>query len=245
MSVDRAVSLGSVLVRELPLPDVRTLAAAVLGGEPTVRGLRTQTAGVVMRGACTRVLQAGLTGGELSVLAGVLLGAADAAVHKPRVDLVWTGPDSGSSSGRLTSATVVDLIDQARTSILLIGFAVHSPPAVTAALLRAQERQVELTLLLERSADNPAYASHGDGLAAVAARRLCWPGSTRPPKAALHAKVLVVDDAAALVGSANVTGAALEKNLECGLLVRGGPTARRITQHVERLVSTGELLGVP
>ncbi len=38
----------------------------------------------------------------------------------------------------------------------------------------------------------------------------------------MHAKVLVVDGRTALVGSANVTGSAMERNLECGLLVRGG-----------------------
>lgn len=47
----------------------------------------------------------------------------------------------------------------------------------------------------------------------------------------MHAKVQVVDRRTALVGSANLTGYGLERNLECGLLVTGGavPQALRTT----------------
>jgi len=55
--------------------------------------------------------------------------------------------------------------------------------------------------------------------------------------ASLHAKLLVIDYTSALVGSANITGAALGKNLECGLLVRGGGTARSLCQHVASLLA--------
>jgi len=46
---------------------------------------------------------------------------------------------------------------------------------------------------------------------------------------------------AVLVGSANITGAALGTNLECGLLVRGGSTAGSIRQHISGLVERHEL----
>jgi len=52
---------------------------------------------------------------------------------------------------------------------------------------------------------------------------------------------LVIDNSAALVGSANITGAALGKNLECGLLVRGGPAPHNLRSHVQGLVNRGEL----
>ncbi|WP_425454039.1 phospholipase D-like domain-containing protein [Nocardioides immobilis] len=59
----------------------------------------------------------------------------------------------------------------------------------------------------------------------------------------MHAKVLVVDRRTALVGSANLTGHALERNLECGLLVRGGRS--KVHHHqVEGGVSTRRNGGV-
>ncbi len=76
------------------------------------------------------------------------------------------------------------------------------------------------------------------GLDAV---RLCWPAGVRPPGASLHAKLLVIDDYSALIGSANITGAALGKNLECGLLVRGGDAARSLRQHVASLQAEDHL----
>ena len=71
--------------------------------------------------------------------------------------------------------------------------------------------------------------------------RLCWPLGIRPPGASLHAKLLVIDDTSALIGSANITGAALGKNLECGLLVRGGDTARSLRQHIASLLAENYL----
>ena len=60
--------------------------------------------------------------------------------------------------------------------------------------------------------------------------------------ASLHAKVIVVDDKVALVGSANLTNRAMESNLECGILIRGGPQPRAIHDHITSLYAAGLLL---
>ena len=57
----------------------------------------------------------------------------------------------------------------------------------------------------------------------------------------MHAKVIVVDDRVALVGSANLTSRAMETNLECGILIRGGPQPRAIREHVTELRARGKL----
>jgi len=57
----------------------------------------------------------------------------------------------------------------------------------------------------------------------------------------MHAKVLVIDDRLALVGSANLTGAGLERNLECGVLVRGGPLPRAMRDHLLNLAGVAPL----
>jgi phosphatidylserine/phosphatidylglycerophosphate/cardiolipin synthase-like enzyme len=163
---------------------------------------------------------------------GALTAFLDVLAEQPTVWPVWTGPESQRSTGRLTLAVLADLINEAREQILLVSYATHPGAEVRAALTRAAERGVSIISLLERAADNPQFNGHGDPLLGIDARRLCWPGPSRPAGAALHAKVLVVDRRIALVGSANLTGHGLERNFEAGLLLRGGPVPGMIAEHI-------------
>ena len=241
MTGHEPVLLAAQLGRRLPQPDVRRVADALRSGNGALLALRSDAGGSGLRQACGALLAANLSPEDMLVAAGVLLGVLVPDPGHGDLDVVWSGPDSGLHSARLTSAVVVDLIDQAQATVLLVGYAVHSPPAVVSALQRAGARGVAVTLVLERPEDNPRFSGPSPALAGVTARRLCWPGFRRPAGASLHAKVLVVDEAAALIGSANLTGAALERNVECGLLVRGGLTPRLVAQHVDQLLLEGEL----
>ena len=145
------------------------------------------------------------------------------------------------SSSRLTAAAVIDLINAARSEILLVSYATHTEPSIKAALSAAAARGVAVTLLAERHEDNPSYTAAGTPFAGLNILRLHWPASSRPPGAALHAKVIVVDDHVALVGSANLTSRAMESNLECGILIRGGPQPRAIRDHITGLAASGAL----
>ena len=165
--------------------------------------------------------------------------AVDRARQRQSIDVVWTGPDAGSGTGRLTAAVVVGLIGEATKEILLVSYAAHSEPAVEQALTDAVARGVEVTLVLERAADNPTYTFTGPVFAGLHARRLHWPSSQRPTGASLHAKVIVVDRETALVGSANLTSWAMERNLECGILISGGDQPRAIHRHIDLLIQTG------
>jgi len=234
------LDIATTLARSLPPRDVERLAQAVRlpGG---LSKLQTEV-GEPVRTACLSLQAARLAETECHLVAGVLLGSLQPNPAAATVETVWTGPPSGNHTTRLTSAVVVDLIGSATTSVLLVGFAVHNEPSVTAALTQARTRGVTLRLVLERTADNPRYnTSYPIPFPGVDAERLCWPSPPRPDGAALHAKVLVIDDSTALVGNANITGAALGKNLECGLLVHGGPAPRNIRSHVQGLVDRGEL----
>jgi phosphatidylserine/phosphatidylglycerophosphate/cardiolipin synthase-like enzyme len=130
-------------------------------------------------------------------------------------------------------------------------FSLSQPPTMPSASIRqalhaAVQRGVDLTLLLERNADNPGFGGSDDPFPRIAARRLAWPANARAAGASMHAKVLVVDRKTALVGSANLTGHALERNLECGLLVRGGPVPALLAGHLlgaQGLRDAGTLTG--
>lgn len=237
-----AVTVAVRLSRTLPQGDVRKIASALQ--EP--HGLSTlhATAAHQVRHACTELRELHLDDATRLLVAGALLGALEPNPAHTRVTPVWTGPVTTAAT-RLTSAVVVELIGQAVEHVLLVGYAVQNEPTVTAALRTARARGVTMTLVLERHADNPQFHGTAQPFPGLDAVRLCWPPSTRPQGASLHAKLLVIDDTAALVGSANITGAALGKNLECGLLIRGGDTPSNLRQHVGKLQAEKhlELLG--
>jgi phosphatidylserine/phosphatidylglycerophosphate/cardiolipin synthase-like enzyme len=54
----------------------------------------------------------------------------------------------------------------------------------------------------------------------------------------VHAKVAVADEAICFVSSANLTSHAMEKNMEAGVLIRGGVLPERLHQHLNALVTT-------
>lgn len=69
----------------------------------------------------------------------------------------------------------------------------------------------------------------------------CWPFDHGPAGACLHAKTAVADGELAFVTSANLTGHALDQNLEVGVLIRGGSAPRRLMQHFHALIARGTL----
>jgi cardiolipin synthase len=231
------------IAERLPLGDVRRLAQAAAAGEPGVRELRARVGSAILRDACDQ-LRHRLSYAEPAYLEGLLIGAVRAVERARRhqsVSVVWTGPESGVSSSRLTAATVIDLINAGRSEILLVSYATYTEPSINAALSAAVVRGVAVTLLAERHQDNPSYDALITPFPGLEALRLRWPASSRPPGASLHAKIIVVDDQVALVGSANLTSRAMESNLECGILIRGGPQPKALRDHIAGLYSAGLL----
>lgn len=220
----------------LPESDIDRLVNAIGQGPQHLRALRAIATGH-LREACLTIIQLA-ENVPLAEISGVLQGSATAARNqRGRIDLVWTGPDVPGSVSRLTSSVVADLIDKARSEVLLISFAIHTDPTLTAALARAIGRGVFVQVLYERHEDNPSFTPLGVPFPGLKIRRLYWPADRRPPGAAMHAKALVIDRKVSLIGSANITGTALLRNLECGVLLRDAAISAEIMESVESLVS--------
>jgi len=238
-----AATWASTVAERLPPTDVVKLAYAAANGTQAVDELRAQSGAAILRDFCDQLLEQ-LSANDPVYLAGLLTGAACAvsrAHRRQSVDVVWTGPESGISTSRLTAATVIDLIAEARRELLLVSFATQTEPGISAALAAASGRGVSIMLLTERHTDNHSYSNAATPFPDLTAIRLHWPAAERPHGAALHAKIIVVDDHVALVGSANLTGRAMEDNLECGILIRGGKQPRAIREHVMSLYMAGRL----
>jgi phosphatidylserine/phosphatidylglycerophosphate/cardiolipin synthase-like enzyme len=85
-----------------------------------------------------------------------------------------------------------------------------------------------------------------------------WPGASRPrvyydprsveqdgPAGVLHAKAVVADDEAVFITSANLTEAALDRNIEMGLLVRDRALAATVVAHFRGLIDRELLHALP
>lgn len=216
---------------QLPSTFVRQLADALRTGPAELAGL-TAVAVQPASAAALRTADKLSTQGDRAYLAGLLMGRLQERDQQATVTPVWTGPASDVQHDRLTLAVLSDLIAEARHELLLVSYATIPGPAVRTALVDAQTRGVHLTLLLERHADNPGFRGKDDPLPELRGTRLHWPAPSRSAEASMHAKVLVIDRHIALVGSANLTGHGMERNLECGILIRGGPVPDLLVKHV-------------
>jgi phosphatidylserine/phosphatidylglycerophosphate/cardiolipin synthase-like enzyme len=241
--MNEAVAVACTLAQRLPVDDLRALSDGAMEGRDGLMALRARAASNLMRWACDQLL-AVPSRCSAQFMAGALAGAAQ-AVHEQRqsesVDVVWTGPASGVNTSRLTAAVIAELIGEASNDVVLVSYAAHTEQVIDSALRDAKHRGVDLLLLLERREDNPGFRSGPTPFPGLNARRLAWPAGVRPSGASLHAKALVVDGRVALVGSANLTSSAMERNLECGVLLRGGPAPTAIRDHLLELLTRGVL----
>ena len=73
----------------------------------------------------------------------------------------------------------------------------------------------------------------------------CLHGGQAGNRGVLHAKAVLADDEAAFVTSANLTEAALDRNIELGLLVRDRAQALSIRGYLQNLIDRSLLLALP
>ena len=165
--------------------------------------------------------------------------AAHLGADVPAVEVVVTGPDSPAAPVRLTSEVVRQLIDQATQRVTLVSYAAYRMASVITALDAAVARGVSVNLVLE-SAKN--LDGGGGDRAYAKYRTYHWPIDRRePPEAKLHAKAVIIDSRDVLLTSANMTNAAYDKNIELGVLCRGGGVARQVQAHFDALIARGVL----
>lgn len=54
----------------------------------------------------------------------------------------------------------------------------------------------------------------------------------------MHAKVIVADGHTCFITSANLTGFAMERNIEAGVLITGGGIPEALSEHLHSLINT-------
>ena len=175
------------------------------------------------------------------------------------VNTVWTGPDVQGSEVRRTEAVVNEILADAETDLLIVGYWLVAKTAQVKALVHLLLQKAHAGVKI-RFVFDPGEKGYGaDNFSALEelwpesqdeSPREVYSWSERMTKATgksgqhydrkLHAKVIVADRHDALVTSANLTHAGLLENLEMGLRIQGD-MARAIVRHFDLLIEEGIL----
>jgi len=167
------------------------------------------------------------------------------------VELVWTGPDTGDIPFHRTEQAILQVLDSAQERITLVSFAVYRIPNVAIALVKAAQRGVKLTVIVETpdklggENEYSTLRALGSGVEACSSVYY-WPREKRKlsetnKPGILHVKCAVADGEWLFLSSANLTQQAFTINMELGMLVRGGTMPERVEKQFERLIQSGTL----
>jgi len=188
-----------------------------------------------------------ITAGEVSAMFKASATTAALAAGASSVELVWTGPGTPMVPVRHTAQVLIGLIAEARERLFLVSFVAYNVGSVIVALQKAIERGVLVRVLVERAKEHGGNVSV-DSIAMLKKSLPCaqiyeWnkSSSASAPTASVHAKCAVADGVAAFVTSANLSEAAMERNMELGVLLRGGQLPRLLDEHLAALVTTKQL----
>jgi len=239
------------------------LSSGTLGTPCSVAALATvlgrREDGEAIAGALAELARMGITGPGAAAWIRTL-DTLGSRVSKP--DLVWSGPEVLGLHARDTRRVYEELLGGAERSVLASTYVFFDGPKAFEILARRMDERhgLSVTLLLN------IQRKRGDTTAAdQLVRRFAdrfwnseWPGSARPlvfydpralesegPVGVRHAKAVVVDHEAVFVTSANLTEAALDRNIEMGLFVRDRPLAASVSSHFRGLIDRKLLRPLP
>lgn len=177
-------------------------------------------------------------------------------------DFVWSGPEVPGLHARDTRRVYDEVIGAATRSIWASTYAFFDGPRAFKVLAEKMDALpgLEVTLLLNihRGLGVTTASDHLVRSFANSFWRQEWPGTSRPtvfydprsvepegPKSVLHAKAVVADEEVVFITSANFTEAALDRNIETGLLSRDRHLALTVVRHFQTLIDRKLLLPLP
>lgn len=159
------------------------------------------------------------------------------------IELVLTGPTTPFVAARRTEQALLQVINAARSELFITSFVAYDVSSIVKALNAACHRGVVISMLLESS------QVHGGSInidvigkmrtLVPTAHLYAWRDKDDVfSEGRVHAKVAVADGNTCFITSANLTGYAMEKNMEAGVLISGGQIPKLLNDHLRSLVDT-------
>lgn len=166
--------------------------------------------------------------------------------EKESIELVCSGPTTFSSSFRNTYQALNEMIRDAKVSLLLVTYVIYDIKELSKELLEASKRGVSIRFIVETHTNDDSRNPYdkikhiGEDLL-KRSEVFYWPDDKRPriqkgEFGVIHAKCAVADKKVAFVTSANLTGRALDHNIEVGTLIIGGVVPNQINKHFDELI---------
>lgn len=178
-------------------------------------------------------------------LASMLLAASHAFENVSRhqsTELVWTGPTTPFVSARRTEQALLQVIGSAKQTLFVTSFVAYDVSTIVKALNASATRGVAISMLLESSQEQGGSMSF-DVLGKMrtlvpAAKLYAWRSRASAfSDGRVHAKVAVADRDVCFITSANLTGHAMEQNMEAGVLITGGSIPPILSEHFTALIA--------
>ena len=238
VSSDRVAALATK-VRGVDAAKAGDLGAGVLSAK----------AGNALKGLVD-AWKASTTSGE--TLAAMLLAAAHAFRHaesRQKVELVWTGPTTELVPARRTEQALIQVINAAKHRLFITSYVAYDIESIAKALRSAAERGVKIEFLMELSSAQGGKVS----IDPIGNLRNIVPDAwfyiwkdkdVAFVNGSVHAKVAVADGLFCFITSANLTGYAMDQNMEAGVLISGVPLPEQLHRHLEALVITGVIVPI-
>jgi cardiolipin synthase len=179
-------------------------------------------------------------------LASMLLAASHVftkGAKQQSTELVWTGPTTPFVAARRTEQALLQVINAAEQKLFITSFVAYDILSIVEALNASSGRGVETSMLLELSKEHGGSITF-DAIGKMrtlvnSARLYAWRDKADAfSDGRVHAKVAVADGRMCFITSANLTGHAMEKNMEAGVLITGGQIPRLLHDHLTSLVDT-------
>jgi cardiolipin synthase len=253
--VEKLIEAIIGLVSDSPLDKTEQLAESIrrLSDVQNAHSLTTWAANPRAKNILSKLVEAWRDAYIPPAELAAMLTAASAAYHQAKaeqdIELVWTGPSSKLIATWKTEQALLQVIDSAETRLFITSFVAYDIASIMKALKRAIDRGVQISMLLEAS------ELHGGGVSidAIAkmksalptAKMFSWVDKGEAfTGGKVHAKVAVADQNFCFISSANLTGHAMERNMEAGVLIRGGATPCSLHRHLEALETTHVIVKV-
>lgn len=239
----------AVFAESVPVGRMDAAAAAVermpsLAGYPAAAKAAFGTAvseGPAHKDFAEAVARAEVSPRELAIAMRGAAAAAERMRERTKIQLIWTGPATTAVPVRMTERALCDLVDMAKQTLFVVSFVTFKANRVYAKISEAVARGVKVSFLTESSKE------HGGSLDSDPIKLLeekipeatfyRWTAKANVSAGRVHAKCAIADRRAALITSANLTEAAMENNMELGILVENDHLAGRLADHFAALAT--------